>query len=166
MIESIPEEDLAKFMEHAAGQAVVWAKEAYRKDLDFSVHSLATVEEILQTWSFSVPKTWLGRLLLRKAKRKDIQSMCLSVGAYIGEVIRRLFGGTWHQDNSFGAPTFALSFLEGKIFPIDKVGRRLLDGPGDSIWAYYQMLADMKEHPEKWPQQAGPADAGKTGPRR
>ena len=165
---SIDPNEAPTIMREAAEKAVLWAKANYRKDLDFSPHSLAVVEEILETRALSIPKTRLGRMFMRKTVINDISSICVLVGAYIGEVLRRQFGGTWHIDSSFYGPAFALSVFDGKVFPIDKVCKRLYNGPGDSIWGFYQMVLLIKDHPDPktWPQQCGPADAGTISPRR
>jgi hypothetical protein len=145
---SIDPREAPQIMKEASKKAVLWAKGCYSKDLDFTPHSLAIVEEILQTRSLTIPKSWFGRLIMRKAEINDIGSICILVGAYIGEVLRKKFGGTWHVDSSFGGPAFALSIFDGKVYPIDKVSKRLYAGQGDSIWGFYQMMLYLKDHPD------------------
>ena len=69
-----------------------------------------------------------------------------SMGAYIGEVIRRKWNGTWRMDSTFDRLLSALSVLGGNIYPTNKVYKRLIDGEGDNVWAYYQMLKNISEH--------------------
>jgi hypothetical protein len=50
------------------------------------------------------------------------------------------------MDSTFGTPLPALSVLGGDIYPANKVWKRLVDGEGDNVWAYYQMLKHIREH--------------------
>ena len=139
-------EDLANQMKTLAESAVTLARNQHQANLNYSEESLKLVEHILFKLSEDVPKSWLGRLLCRSPSRNQIESICQIMGAYIGEVVRRKFNGTWHMDSTFGKALPALSVLGGNIYPTNKVYKRLIDGEGDNVWLYYQMLKHMDEH--------------------
>lgn len=155
------DDELAKQMKSLAENAVALAREQHLATLDYSEDSLKLVEDILAKLSQDVPKSWFSRLFGRGPSRKQIDSMCKLMGAYIGEVIAGKWNGTWHMDSTFGRPLPAVSVLGGNIYPTNKVYKRLVDGEGENVWAYYQMLKHMDEHgpPEQETQQAPQADA-------
>lgn len=67
-----------------------------------------------------------------------INSMVLSMGAYVGELIVRNGGGVWTFDHEVGAPGVRLtSDLVG--FPLAKVGKRLADGAEHSIAQFVEV---------------------------
>jgi hypothetical protein len=142
----MPENDLSEQMRALAENAVTLARNQHQTSLDFSEDSLQLVEDILSKLSRDIPKTLFGRLLKRGPTQNQIEAICQLMGAYIGEVIRRKWDGTWRMDSTFGTPLPALSVLGGDIYPANKVWKRLVDGEGDNVWAYYQMLKHIREH--------------------
>jgi hypothetical protein len=144
----MPESELSERMRDLADKAVTLARNQYQTKLDFSEESLQLVERILAKLSRDIPKGFFGRLLKRGPTQKQIEAICELLGAYIGEVIRRKWDGTWRMDSSFGATLPALSVLGGDIYPTNKVWKRLVDGDGDNVWAYYRMLKHIHEHGE------------------
>jgi hypothetical protein len=142
----MPENDLRDQMGLLAEKAVTLARDQYQTNLDYSEDSLQLVEKILSKLSGDIPKGLFGRLLRRGPTQKQIEGICQLMGAYLGEVIRRRWDGTWHMDSTFGMPLPALSVLGGDIYPTNKVYKRLVDGEGDNLWSYYQMLKHIHEH--------------------
>lgn len=63
-------------------------------------------------------------------------------GGYIGEVIRRKWGGNWSTENEAYPGELTLKIFDNNIFPPSKVYKRLTNGSGDNIWFYYQVLSD------------------------
>jgi hypothetical protein len=139
-------DELTQQMKSLADIAVALARDQHQIELDFSEDSLKLVEQILARLSEDVPKSRVLRLLGRGPSRAQIESICQMMGAYIGEVIRRKWEARWHMDPAFGSPLPALSVHGGKMYPTNKVYKRLVHGEGDNIWAYYEMLKHIGEH--------------------
>ncbi len=64
------------------------------------------------------------------------------LGAYLGEVIRRRWGGQWTLESALHArPTIMLRLpWDEEIDPTLKVYGRLTRGPVDDVWLYYRVL--------------------------
>ena len=65
-----------------------------------------------------------------------VQSMVLSMGGYLGELIVRHGGGRWTHDVQAGAAGIDLPFGQ-RCFPHHKVGKRLSRGPAHSLRLFY-----------------------------
>src|SRR4051812_45381159 len=82
--------DPNEFMPEMADRAVQYATE-HGKALDYTPDSVKSVEALL------------GELHESRAKRqlsdRDLNVQALHFGAYIGEVIRRKYGGSWNTDH-------------------------------------------------------------------
>ena len=67
-------------------------------------------------------------------------------GAYIGEVFRRAYGGSWELRTDVPlstGPVVAITRPGGDtFFPTSKALKRLKNGEGDSVWFYFQVLAN------------------------
>ncbi len=142
----MPEDDVSEQMRALAEKAVAFARDQHQMTLDYSEDSLQLVEGILSKLSADIPKGFFRRLLGRGPTRNQIEAICQIMGAYVGEVIKRKWDGTWRMDSTFGRPLPALSVLGGEIHPTNKVWKRLVDGEADNVWAYYQMLKHIHEH--------------------
>lgn len=55
------------------------------------------------------------------------------MGAYLGETLRRNYGGEWAVENEITV----LNISGFKIFPSSKVYKRLTNGPEDNVAFYY-----------------------------
>jgi hypothetical protein len=111
--------------------------------LDYSVESVARVEVLLakvyDTGSLSEDQAIdVGR----------------RYGAYVGEVLRRKWGGRWEQNHPHVGPnTYPLHLPETDAFPMAWCVKRLMNGPEDNVWNKVQRAflnqgpAELKEHP-------------------
>jgi hypothetical protein len=68
--------------------------------------------------------------------QEAVQSMVLSMGSYLGELIVRHGTGGWTYDAVAGAAGIDLPFGQ-RCFPHHKVGRRLARGPAHSLRLFY-----------------------------
>jgi hypothetical protein len=71
------------------------------------------------------------------------------LGAYVGEVIRRHYGGEWQGDDADPAAEInvAVRLNSGTIFwPMQRVMKRFKNGPEDGIYVYGRFM----EHREFW----------------
>jgi hypothetical protein len=65
-----------------------------------------------------------------------VQSMVLTMGSYLGELIVRHGGGRWAYDAEAGVAAIDLPFGQ-RCFPHDKVDKRLSRGPAHSLRLFY-----------------------------
>jgi hypothetical protein len=88
-------------------------------------------------------------IFLQSQPRDDVvNSMVLSMGAYVGELIVRNGGGSWTFDPEAGAPGVRLtSDLVG--FPLNKVGKRITVGAEHSIAQFVEVAMSGELPPEE-----------------
>jgi len=112
-----------------ARQAVQEARQ-FNAQLDYSENSLIEVEMIL------------SQLAGRASASEPVDEMCKMWGSYLGEVVRRRFGGEWSVETYPGKhfATLTLSVGANKLFPSMKVHRRLIHGEDDNVWSFYKMI--------------------------
>lgn len=152
---------VGEMMAAYAEDAVEHASERFGITLDYSPESVREVESILGKLYDSIPRTFLGRLFKgRPPTDEDIWSVCKMYGGYVGEVVRRHHGGEWIMDTEIspGEEVIALEKEGSRMFPPDKVGKRLTNGPEDDVWVYFTV--GVRDH---WPRRRSYADGGATG---
>lgn len=120
-------------MAGAYAEQAVAAGRKFGVTLDYSEGSLRAVEDILAR---SEQRSGGSSL------QEDLDEACKIWGSYLGEVVRRRFGGAWSIETYPGKQfaTLTLSVRGSKLFPSIKVHRRLTQGEGDSVWAFYRMV--------------------------
>jgi hypothetical protein len=111
--------------------------------LDFSRESVRAVEELLARMHEARPKGLFSRLLSRGPSQEVLFTFAKMYGGYVGEVLRRTSGGEWYLDQELipGQPTIGLRNGEQRIWPPAKAGKRLINGPEDNVWHYFQVVA-------------------------
>lgn len=116
-----------------AEKAVAMARE-FNAQLDYSENSLLEVETILAQLAREMPST--------RPATEDVAEICKMWGSYLGEVVRRRFGGEWSIETYPGKQfaTLTLNVGGGKLFPSMKIHRRLTEGEGDNLWSFYKMV--------------------------
>jgi hypothetical protein len=132
--------DLAAMMESYAEQAV----DAARKldvHLDYSEESLEQVEAILERLRPAGAAPGAAATAPPGAETEDL---CKVWGGYLGEVVRRRWGGEWVLETypGGGVLTVALSVPGGTVFPSMKIYRRLSQGPAENVWSFYRMMRE------------------------
>jgi len=83
------QKDIGAMMLAFADEAVKMGREGFEMELDFSEASLQKVEEILSHLSSEMPEG---------ASDSSIDEMSKVWGGYLGEVVRRRWGGEWTID--------------------------------------------------------------------
>ncbi len=135
--------DLSSEMLSAANSAVEHARKYWSTELDFSPRSIEDVELILARMHESIPRKIYEKLYKRGPTPEQMATISLAYGAYLGEVIRREFGGTWMNEEVNGEPAITLVFSpQAKIFPPAKVWKRLNAGEEDNVWTFYELLCE------------------------
>jgi hypothetical protein len=70
---------------------------------------------------------------------KDTGVRLFSLGAYVGEVIRRDAGGTWEGDDGYPEAELNLALRlpdDGVVYPVQRAVARMRNGPEDGIVLY------------------------------
>jgi hypothetical protein len=135
--------DLSAEMVSAANSAVEHARKYWSTELDFSPRSIEDVELILARMHESIPRKLYEKLYKRGPTPEQMATLSLAYGAYLGEVIRREFGGTWNREDVNGEPALVLVFGPGhKLYPPAKVWKRFTNGEADNVWTSYQLIRE------------------------
>jgi hypothetical protein len=118
-------------MAGAYAEKAVQAAREFSARLDYSEQSLLEVETILDRLAAGPP-----------SPSDDMTETCKMWGSYLGEVVRRRFGGEWAFETYPGKQfaTLTLSVGGNKLFPTMKVHRRLTQGQDDNVWSFYRMV--------------------------
>ena len=126
-----------------AEQAVAAARE-YHIHLDYSEESLQQVETILDRLQDPIPGGVRGAATSAAPSDAETEDLCKVWGGYLGEVVRRRWGGEWVLETYPGGNflTVALSVPGGKVFPSMKIYRRLSQGAAENVWSFYCMMRD------------------------
>ncbi len=140
-------DDLQSEMAAAARGAVEHAKKYWATELDYSPGSIEDVELILARMHESIPRNTLLKLFKKGPTEEQMANIAIAYGAYIGEVFRREFGGTWSKGEVLGQQdVLALQFTpQNMVFPPGKVWKRLHEGEEDNVWVFYQVIRKKLE---------------------
>jgi hypothetical protein len=125
-----------------AQDAVDHAQASSGVALDYSVESIKSVEEILETLHAALPRGFWGKLLGRGPSPQDVDQVCKMYGGYVGEVIRKAGGGEWISDTEIvpGQKTICLRNGTRRIWPVAKAYKRISNGSEDNVWVYSQVV--------------------------
>lgn len=121
--------DSVAAMAGAYAEQAVKAALALNAQLDYSENSLLELEGLLARLSPA-------------AKPEEMSESCKMWGSYLGEVLRRRFGGEWSIETYPGKDfaTMTLHVGGARIFPTMKIHRRLTRGLDDNVWSFYKMV--------------------------
>lgn len=109
--------------------------------LDWSDSSVRRVEEML------------GRLHDEMAQsnppEETVWTFAKAFGSYVGEVLRKHHGGEWGMVNLNGQEFPGICQDGGQLcWPWARAHKRIVNGPEDNIWHYYQVLRNPSARPE------------------
>lgn len=129
-----------------ADQAVRYAMDHFKWELDYSPQSLERVDKIIDVLHVDLPKSFIARALKRASIDEEVWTMSKMWGGYVGEALRRQWGGRWRTTrNEDGHAEIVLELPIGRCRPIQQVQRRLSDGTSDGVFAMYETLL-MRSH--------------------
>ena len=132
-----PDAKLAGVVVAQAQSAVKTAKLKWQESLDFTQDSLEGVERILG----KIHNAGLYGSGSAKPSEEELAVLSKMWGIYIGEVIRRHYGGQWSQAED---GTLSLSIGEAKgVYPIAKARKRMVDGATDNIRYYFSSMTKL-----------------------
>jgi hypothetical protein len=125
--------DISAMMLAFADEAVKMGRKRFEMELDFSENSLQKVEQILAHLANEMPES---------AGKTAIDEMSKVWGGYVGEVVRRRWGGEWTVGYYPGGQflIITLNVNGSKLFPSMKVNRRLTEGPQENVWDFYKTV--------------------------
>ena len=95
--------------------------------LDYSEESIPRLDDVIdQAWP--------------KGPGEDTVRYTLPpIAAYVGEVVIRNIGGRWVIEDHYGVP--AIEFRDQVAIPINRVGKRLMEGREWNLTTFYGELA-------------------------
>ena|SRR5947209_5495207 len=151
-------DSLDEMMQEYAERATELARD-FGVALDYSDESLQRLEGILgqlhdehRAFVTANPPAANGSPTQRGAPvDEQMVMMCKLWGGYLGEVVRRRWGGEWAMETYPGGQfaTLTLNVRGAKLFPSMKIYRRLTEGPADDIWAFYERVRKKLEEQGK-----------------
>jgi hypothetical protein len=125
----------------AFAKAAVQFAAGFKKNLDYSESSIQLVEAICESLYADIPKNFFTKLIQSGPSENKISQMAQMLGAYVGEVIRKNYGGSWAlEEVGSQGKTIVLNIGETKVFPVAKLYKRLKNGPEDNVYHYYQLV--------------------------
>jgi len=126
--------DSVTAMAGAYAQKALAAGRELSAQLDFTENSLMELETILDQLSRNMGAA--------QPSSDELDEVCKTWGSYLGEVVRRRFGGDWSIETYPGKQfaTLTLTVNGNKLFPSMKIHRRLVQGAGENIWLFYRMV--------------------------
>jgi len=114
-------------MKHFASEAAKWVKEGKGVELDYSFESIKLIEDQLAE---------LAKKVDRANPQPGMRGQAVSYGAYVGEVFRRQFGGSWGVDHPNGGEnSFPLTTRSNTVvFPVLWSWKRVINGDEDNVY--------------------------------
>ncbi|SNY45474.1 hypothetical protein SAMN06297280_0902 [Arsukibacterium tuosuense] len=105
--------EISKLMQDAARDAVGYVAEQHQFELDFSMASLQDVDTVLAT---------LHQHQQQQSHSPElIFTLSNIIGAYIGEIFIKNYGGNWHSNTADSAAPYIAVQLSDKEFPFASV---------------------------------------------
>ncbi|WP_102272101.1 hypothetical protein [Cytobacillus massiliigabonensis] len=130
-------EKIEEMVQNSSSQAVEYAK-SFDKVFNYTENNIADLEEILDYYS--------NDLKVSKPAESQIYSMSFIWGSYLGQLIKMHIhlDLCWVKEDVFGdGEIIHLNFGVNRIFPIDKVYKRLINGEEDNIISFYEVMKQM-----------------------
>jgi len=144
-----PQSELDAAMAAYAAQAVDLIEQGLGHTPDFTSGSVVLVEAMAGCIHADLPQDFLDHESERDPWDKDgdaeLQAVCLMMGGYVGEVIRRQWGGEWVMEEAEPAspPSEMLRVLPRLwINPVGWVRNRILRGPDYNVFGIFEQTID------------------------
>jgi hypothetical protein len=122
-------------MEGYAQAASEFARSEFKQNLDFSSESIDSLDDIL--------------VRVGESPELDMDFEVRLWGAYLGEVLRRRYAGTWEMTQYPGgvAAVPAVELRGSRLFPLMKVFRRLSEGEEEDLRTFFSMVTERLGKP-------------------
>jgi hypothetical protein len=83
---------------------------------------------------------YIERIRTGPTSSAELEQLVSNFGSYLGEAIIAAYGGAWSQDEY----CWHIRFNEkNRAYPFNKVEKQLLNGPEDSIFAFYRSIGPL-----------------------
>ena len=132
--------DIGKMMQSYAEDAVRMARQ-FHVDLDYTEQSLGQVERLLGQLHAELQNgNAADSAAIPQLDQQRVDEMSRIWGGYLGEVVRRRFGGEWTIEK-YPAGDFLIVTLNvngAKVFPAMKIHKRLTNGAADNLLSFYE----------------------------
>lgn len=132
---------ITESMADRAQEAIELVRERIGATLTFSSSDVEDLEAIL-TGVYDALQDLAGNETVEATHvTEQARRLAVLFGSYLGEVVRRKWGGEWQQpdvDGAFGMP--CLQIANTVVWPIERVYRRLSVGPSENVWDYFRSL--------------------------
>ena len=127
--------DLGAMMEGYAQAAADLARSDFGQKLDFTAESIDLLDDIL--------------VRVGESPELDIDFEVRLWGAYLGEVLRRRYAGSWEMTQYPGgvAAVPAVELRGSRLFPLMKVYRRLTEGEEEDLRTFFYMVTERLGKP-------------------
>jgi hypothetical protein len=146
-------------MQQLAGNAVAHARDNYGVNLDYSENSLHHLEQLLQ----SAHGVYTSSSSSDNSHKVFIEKIVQLWGSYLGEVIRRGWGGIWIEVDH---ETF-LQLETQRLDPLGQVRSRIMAGDQHNVHEYYDTLSktlkQLSPHPQSTAFVQPPSRGNETG---
>lgn len=129
---------VADMMQDYAAESIEFAHKRFQVALDYSPDSLARVDAMVDELSLLAPCGLVKKLFRKTPSEFEVDRICNLFGGYLGEVYRRNVGGEWAVDPEL--ETIGVHHEDTWVYPTAKVRKRLCNGVGDGLAAYYRGL--------------------------
>ena len=131
-------EQVAEVARNAADEFVEMVHNTAHVELDFGVASVRAVDRIASSMHRSLPP----ESARDEAFERALERYSDQIGAYLGEVIRRLVGGMWGHGIDEGERFVALYTTGGTLlWPAGRAYKRIVEGGDDDLWDYVSLFA-------------------------
>ena len=133
------QEELNDLMEASANDAVATSLEEFSLTLDFSLESVALVDDILLAF--------VDKYHDEVLEDQAVFTVCNIYGAYLGEVFKQHVGGEWRYDDSDPkAPYVVLSYVSHTYAFAGICYERLVNDSQVSVKSYFeQAMANHRQ---------------------
>jgi len=117
-------------MDGYARAAADVARTSFQKTLDFTSDSIDTLDDLL--------------VMVGESPELDLDFEVRLWGAYLGEVLRRRYAGSWemtpYPGGAMAVP--AVDVRGSRLFPLVKVFRRLTMGEEEDLRSFFSMVTE------------------------
>ena len=122
-------------MEGYAQAAADHARADFGQKLDFTAESIDSLDDIL--------------VRVGESPELDIDFEVRLWGAYLGEVLRRRYAGSWEMTQYPGGVSAvpAVDLRGSRLFPLMKVYRRLTEGEEEDLRTFFYMVTERLGKP-------------------
>ena len=122
--------ELEQLMKDSAQNAVNSAMEEFNITLDFSPESVALVDDILLAF--------IDKYHDKALEDEAVFTICNIFGAYVGEILKRMVGGTWFYDTSNPEAPYILLEIGEKSYALAGICyERLVNDSQVSVKTYF-----------------------------